>query len=358
MVTTDLALGGAERVVINLVDCLRDMGHECAVAGLKEPASGGHARRELQARDVPVFCADMEGPWSVWRLRELRRFVHGWQPDVLHCHMFHGHAAGLLLRLSRIRTPQVWSYHTLAKQLSRWRHRFYPLARCAGDAHVYVSAAVRDSRREASGAARRERVIHNGIDLAPLLDLRPTSGRVFGMLGRLVPEIKGTDVAIRAFAQLDVPDARLRIAGRGPGRAELEALAADVAVADRVEFVGFVRRVPQFLESVNVFVNPSRWEAFGLTLVEGMAAGLPCIASRVDGLAEVGGELVQWVPPGDVDALVEAMAAALDRGPLPPDQRRRQREYVQVHFSREAMAHAYLETYRDVLQHGNAPSGD
>jgi glycosyltransferase involved in cell wall biosynthesis len=127
----------------------------------------------------------------------------------------------------------------------------------------------------------------------------------------------------------------------------LKTLARELGVADRVELAGFVRDVPGFLAGVNVFVNPSRWEAFGNTLVEGMAAGLPCIASRVDGLVEVGGDLVQFVPPEDVDALATAMSTALERGALSPSELKRQRAYVQ-RFSREAMAQAYLDVYREV----------
>jgi glycosyltransferase involved in cell wall biosynthesis len=116
-----------------------------------------------------------------------------------------------------------------------------------------------------------------------------------------------------------------------------------------VEFAGFLEDVPGFLAEVNTFVNPSRWEAFGNTLVEGLAAGLPCIASRIQGLPEIGADLVRWVPPGDVDALARAMEAALAEPPS-PETVARQRERMMRLFSRERMARDYVAIYRSLAR--------
>ena len=347
MLTTDLRLGGAERAIINTVQCLRQMGITCAVAGLFEGTEGrGKARRVLEAEGFPVFCARMDRPRDAWRLWRLRRFVVDWAPDLIHAHLFHGHLAAATLALTGVRAPSVWSYHAIAPRRWPLRRAFYRLLKGLGGTHVYVSAAVRRYQRRTAGAAVRERVIHNGIELAPFLDVRPVPGSVFGAVGRLVPEHKGFDVLIRAFARLACHDAepRLKIAGDGPRRAALERLAREERVAERVDFAGFVDDVAGFLAEVNVFVNPSRWEAFGTTLVEGMAAGLPCIGSRVHGLSEIGGRFVRWVRPGDVDGLHRAMRE-LVRVERPAGEVAEQRDYVGRRFSRERLARDYLETY-------------
>jgi glycosyltransferase involved in cell wall biosynthesis len=352
MLTTDLRLGGVERTIINRVECLREMGAECAVAGLFERGpEPGEARRRLEEGGSTVFCADLDRAADLWRAGRLRSFVQGCEPDVIHAHLFHGHVAAWLLRVSGVRAPQVWSHHASAPRPWRVRRAFYRLLKGTADAHVYVSEAVMRYQHAAAGPARREQVIYNGADLRPFLALDPHPGPVFGSVGRLVPMHKGFDVLIRAFARLAPrhPDARLRIAGDGPERAALDRLARSEGVADRVEFAGFTADVAGFLAGVNVFVNPSRWEAFGNTLVEGMAAGLPCIASHIQGLPEIGADLVRWVPPGDAEALARAMEAAL-REPPAPERAVRQRERMSRLFSRERMARDYLALYRSLAR--------
>ena len=340
--TTDLRLAGAERVVIALARGLRARGVECAVAGLFEGGEDrGRARAILEDEGFAVYCAGLEGKWPVWRLGGLRRFVMGWRPDVLHCHMFHGNTAGALLRLAGAPGDLVWTHHTIERRPLPGRRAFERLFGGLADCQVSVSDAVRRGRR----AARRQEVIHDGTDLAPFLRVEPRAGAVFGAVGRLT-EGKGFDALIRAFALVAhaQPAARLRIAGEGPERDALRELARREGVADRVELAGFVDDVPAFLAGINIFVNPSRGEGFGLALLEAMAAGLPCVASRVDSLPEVGGDCVQWVRPGDAAELTRAMAEALG-APRSAEQVARQRERAS-RFSAEAMTERYLALYR------------
>jgi len=348
LLTTDLALGGAERGVVNLVDCLTARGVQCAVAGLFDRgAMRGWLRDEMAQRGVAIFCADINHVWQIERLRRLKRFVRQWQPDVLHARLFHAHTASALLRAMGVRVPIVWSYHTVQRWW--WRDLLDRMLKHSAPAHIFASQAVQAARHAGAGARAHEYVIHNGIDLAPFLALTPFKGKTFGAVGRMQPQVKGFDLLIRAFGRLAAQDsgARLRIAGDGPARGKLEALARSEGVADRVEFAGFVRDVPGFLAGVNVFVNPSRWEAFGNTLVEGMAAGLPCIVTRVGGLPEVGGEHVHWVPPNDVDALCAAMQDAL-LAPHSAENVACRRAHVVARFGRDAMAERYREVYRAV----------
>jgi glycosyltransferase involved in cell wall biosynthesis len=352
MLTTDLRMGGVERTIINRAECLRAIDAKCAIAGLFEgPGGPGRAREVLEAEGFPVFCAGVDRLTRLGGFRRLRRFAIDWQPEVVHAHLFHGHLAAAVLRLSGVRAPAVWSYHAIAPMAWPVRRAFYRFFRHAAAAHVYVSDAVMRYQHAAGGTGRREQVIHNGTDLRPFLALAPRPGPVIGAVGRLVPRHKGFDVLIKAFARLagEDDDARLRIAGDGPERRPLEELVRAEGVADRVEFAGFVSDVPGFLATVNVFANPSRWEAFGNTLVEGMAAGLPCVASRIHGLPEIGGEFVRWVEPEDVDGLHRALRDIMSSPPT-PDLLARQREHVKTGFSRERMARDYLDVYRSVLR--------
>lgn len=351
LMTNDLQLAGAERVVINCARCLRDRGVTCAVVGLFERTEGpGRLRVGLQGEGFPVWCAEIERYTDLWRFGRLARVVRRWRPDLLHAFLFHSHVAAAGLRGFGWAGPTVWTYESIALRVQPLRHGFYRFCAPLADAHIFASRAVRRYWYRGRNPTPNPRVIYNGLDLEPFLAVRPDTGPVFGAVGRLVPLHKGFDVLIRAFARLkeERPEIRLKIAGDGPARRDLEELARRLEVAEGVEFVGFVEDVPAFLSEVNIFVNPSRWEAFGNTLVEGMAAGLPCIASRIQGLAEVGGDLVRRVRPGDVGSLQKAMREALDHPP-PEEQIARQRRRVTARFGQEAMTESYLEVYRSLL---------
>jgi len=109
------------------------------------------------------------------------------------------------------------------------------------------------------------------------------------------------------------PAARLVIAGRGALRKRLEALAADHGVASKVRFAGLVSDVPRLLSAFDVFAFPSRWEGFGIALIEAMAAGLPVVASRTGGITEIVEDGVSGllVAPGDPGELAAALARLL-----------------------------------------------
>ncbi len=352
LLTTDLRLSGAERVVIALARELRARGAQCAVAGLFEGRDGpGRARVVLQDDGFEVHCARLAPRWKLWRLEGLRRFVRRWRPDVMHCHLFHANVAGAFLRARGLRCPLVWTHHGVSDCASRPRRALYRRLWSVPECHVFVSHAAREAYCRWAGDGRRTEVVHDGIDLGPFGALQPRPGPLFGSAGRLVPG-KGYDVLIRAFASLAETDARvrLRIAGDGPLRGVLREQARSLAVEDRVELVGFVEDVAAFLASVNVFVTASLSEGFGLALLEAMAAGLPCIATRVGALPEIAGDTPRWVAAGDAAALRAAMEAVCEADYVPEVVEARRRRAVA--FSPEAMAARCEAIYRSLVEPG------
>jgi glycosyltransferase involved in cell wall biosynthesis len=130
--------------------------------------------------------------------------------------------------------------------------------------------------------------------------------------------MKGAEILVRAFADLgdDYPAMRLLVAGDGIQRQELERLASDLGLADRVIFLGYVpnEKLPAFYNACTVFVNPTlAVESFGITVAEAMACGRTVVASRRGGICtsvdhEKTGLLV---PAGDVAALAKALRSLL-----------------------------------------------
>lgn len=158
-------------------------------------------------------------------------------------------------------------------------------------------------------------VIPNGIDPAAFQPHRYTAAPRNITMVACLREEKRIDVLIRAMPQVlaRYPDARLTIGGDGRCRAELTRITEELGLTNRVTFLGHRDDVPEVLHEADVFVLPSRSEAFPNSVMEAMAAGVPVIASNVGGIPELvrDGHNGRLVPPGDVDALAGALVDVL-----------------------------------------------
>jgi glycosyltransferase involved in cell wall biosynthesis len=190
-------------------------------------------------------------------------------------------------------------------------------------------------------------VVENGVDLArfhaALPRQRMPQARVhIGMIGSFSAK-KDQDALVRALARLS-SHFELHFAGTGERMHVVRQLADELGVADRVHFAGLVRDIPGFLDKLDVYVQSSHWEGFGLAAVEAMASRLPVLASDVPGLADVVDRDEYRFPPGD-DARLAAMISEIAED---GDRLRRAVEYARSrsqYFSIEKTAHAYESLY-------------
>jgi glycosyltransferase involved in cell wall biosynthesis len=215
---------------------------------------------------------------------------------------------------------------------------------------VGVSEAVaRDAEAALHLPAGSVGVVYNGIpEVGPAAACEETGGgcrprgqrRLLGCVGRLSSE-KGFDVAVRALRTL--PDCDLVVVGVGPRRGELEALARSLGVAERVSFDGWVPWPWTEHRCFDAVLVPSRYEGFGLVAVEAMAAGMPVVASKVAGLAEVvtDGVTGLLVDPDDPAALAGAVRRVLDDADLRGRLVAGGHDEARRRFSASAMVSAY-----------------
>ena len=291
---TDLDPGGAERALVQLVTRLDRTRWQPHVFCLSSP---GALVEELSKADVPVICLGAQHAWQVWILGRLVRQLRRLKPKLLQTFLFHGNLLGRLAgRLAGVK--HIVSGVRVAEQRSRvplWLDR---ITNSLVEHNVCVSQSVADfSVRHGGLAADKISVITNGVDADRFANAEPADLAEFAIpptsktviaVGRLDPQ-KGPTFLIDAAEQL-IPkhdDLHVLFVGAGPLDEELRRTVRDRNLADRIHFAGWRPDVAALLKAAYCLALPSLWEGMPNVALEAMAAGLPVVASRVEGTGEL-----------------------------------------------------------------------
>ncbi|WP_104089392.1 glycosyltransferase [Arthrobacter sp. GMC3] len=227
---------------------------------------------------------------SAWRTLLNRYIAENGRPDVLHAHaMFPGGVITHALS-DEFKIPFIVTEHrpsSLERLAERWNGVHGRRAAVAASSLVAVARDFAPDLNEAYAIGEDKWQYVPGLLSPQFQDIQtrqvPTGPFTFGHVSHLDPG-KRVDVLIAAFADqfADAQDVRLRIAGGGAHKDELAALAAQLGIGDKVDFVGAVprSRIVEEFGASHVFVLPSVAEAFGTVLWEAMACGLPLIATK------------------------------------------------------------------------------
>jgi glycosyltransferase involved in cell wall biosynthesis len=331
-VVPDFRAGGAQRTLFRLLAALDP---EAVDRSLVVLDAEGEFRHEIPP-GVPVReCGKRRGePFGAWR-RRLDAHLDGVEPDVAVGFLWFANAAVMLaLRRTGAEWGTVLTEHsTIVGSRAPWPHRILRQAVIRtlyrrADLLVGCSAGLAAQLAELTrGSRARVAVLENPVEVDRLLRaagaaqgrLGAEAALVATCLGRAVRS-KGFDLAIRALRETETPW-RLRIIGDGPALPALRRTAERSGVAGRVEFLGHLDDPFPALAGTSAFLLPSRYEGFPVALVEALALGLPCIATRCPtGPEEIlgAGSHGMLVPVEDPAAL----AGALDRLASSEDLRR------------------------------------
>ena len=350
--------GGAERMMANLASGFAQRGF--ATDLVLAEARGPY----LEQLAPEVNVVDLKSSGVAASLPRLVRYLRRHQPEALLATLNHASVVALLgCRLARVHTRTViresnmlFPYRTAAlrqRSLKAAVRLFYPLA----NAHVAVSQGVaEDLQKFAELDPKKIHTIYNPVVTDDLLErarrvsehpwlstvAEGSSGAppvVLGV-GRLAGQ-KDFGTLIRAFAAVRrVQAARLIILGEGAQRANLEALAAALGVAEDVSLPGFADNPFAFMARADLFVLSSRFEGLPGALIQAMACGCKVVSTDCpSGPAEIlrGGQLAPLVPVGDAEALAQAMLETLNEPAARPELRERA-----LDFSEETIIPQYL----------------
>ncbi len=176
--------------------------------------------------------------------------------------------------------------------------------------------------------------------------------RLIGHVGALTPE-KGHQVLLDALLPILAlhGDLHLVLVGTGPLQSSLQEQVGRAGLEGQVHFVGFQQDPPRWLAALDLFVFPSLLEGIGGTLIEALALGLACVASRTGGLPEVARDEQEalLVPPGDAPALAQAVRRLLADSALGARLGTAGRRRVEEHFTWQQMVQGTLGVYRELL---------
>ena len=352
MAITELGIGGAENVVLELERGALRAGHEVAVAAV----SGSLARRPSTFYPLP---ASGRSPLELARTgRRLAGIARGFAPDVVHAH--NPRMVGLAAVAARLgrptrRPPVLASHHGVPPAQASTAARVLRLA----DHVVCVSAGVAGELAANGMPERRVTVIPNGVSAPDALgaaersrldsELGLDDEPLVTAVGRLVPQKahhRLIDAAAAVRAQ--IPSARFLIVGEGPLRSELASRIRAAGLNGAVTLTGARSDARQIIARSDIVAFSSDWEGLSLVALEALAAGVPIVSTDVAGTAELLGTGAGIAVPRTAGALAEALVDLLRdsarRREMGAEARRLHRE----RFSVERMVDGYLRLYRSL----------
>lgn len=361
VLTSSLCIGGAEAVIQSLCRNLCASRFNVLVCCLKER---GEIGEDLQRSGFDVLEVPKPRRAKVDYFTSLKvaGILSRHKVDIIHSHTTHALSDSAICKLLRPGTKLVHTFHfgnyphdkKSRMMLERASWRF-------SDKLVAVGEAQRKSIQGAYGIPdNRIATIRNGIDMRERPG-DPDFRKRHGLEGKVVIGSVGTLYEQKGFTYLLDVALRLRgssrdfvfiVAGEGPLRKELESKARGLGLQDHVRFLGWVKDADaNLLPHVDIFFQPSLWEAMSVVVLEAMGAARPVVATAVGENPYIieDGRDGFLVAPRDIEAMTAKLAMLIDDAPLRERTGDSAAAKIKARFGARQMASAYEELFEKVL---------
>jgi glycosyltransferase involved in cell wall biosynthesis len=361
--------GGAEKHIQLLAKSLKDDGYDIRVVCSNYKKLDAWCA-EMKKDGIEVLRIKVSHKHDPRHYFQLKKILKQYSPELLHLHLWNpGSCRYGFWAAARNKTPIVTTEHD-PFALKGFKKNFKRKS-LEKTAHTITVSGANYGQMlkwypESKGHIS---VIHNGIDLEAFekqlmhfttQEKQKIRSKLFGAtpddtvlltIAALHPR-KGIKYLIRAMRKIveQKNSTKLVIIGEGPEKKELEKLTEKLQLQKHVRFLGRQENIPKILKSSDIFVLPSVKEAFGLVLLEAMAAQLPVVAARVGGIPEIVEDRKSGilVPPQDEDALAKHILMLINNRPL-----REKLAFLGHHrvkmFDAEAMVEKTKKVYHEVL---------
>lgn len=360
LMARELDLGGSERQMALIAGAL-DRSKFAPVVGCFRPA--GLRGSDLEKAGVPIehfpvySFASPQAVSGAWRLA---RFIR--QRDIRLVHTFDYPLTVFGVPVARLLTNAV----PVSSQRShrdlippRYRRLVRLTDRLASAVVVNCEFVRRHLEQDEGVPASRIRLCQNGIDLEPFSPRDvprpaelPADALVIGAVCALRPE-KGLPDLLEAFSKIRLSRAlKLAIVGSGPLQQELGSLAQALGIVGNCVFVPAIEGVASWLRAIDLFVLPSRSEAFSNSLMEAMACGCCVVASDAGGNPELirNGETGMLFPAGDAAKLAAVLELLIGNDSLRRRLASAGMQWVRASFSIRTSAQRMGEIYAELIE--------
>ncbi|ARV62585.1 glycoside hydrolase [Nostocales cyanobacterium HT-58-2] len=326
-IITGLSVGGAERMLYNLLSKIDRLCFEPIVVSLMDRGTLGD---RIEALGIPVYTIGMKPgmptPAVIWRLLHT---VHHLKPALIQGWMYHGNlAAHLASFFSFNKIPVLWSIHhsiTSLKSEKRMTAEIIKLSAIISkftDQIIYVSYNSKRQHEAINYCRDQSCVIPNGFDTSlfqPSFEARlslrselglPNESFLIGLIGRYHP-MKDHANFLRASALLlkNFPNIHFVLAGSKVEQQNpiLYQLIQDLGIFNQVHLLGERSDMPCLIAALDIVTSASAYgEAFPLVIGEAMSCGVPCVVTDVGDSAQLVGNTGSVVPPQNSEALANA----------------------------------------------------
>lgn len=337
-------MGGAQVLAVDLLNKLCHE-HEVALIIVNNVYSEGALQRLDEKVQVHKINRK-EGSRNPFPILKLNLLLQRLKPDIIHCHEYN---IGKVIKAKVGR--KLYTIHDVGLD-TQYYHHF--------DALVAISDAVQHD--VVSRLQRPVEKVYNGIDTASFKtrsQYKPGDQKIrLVQLSRLMHEKKGQDVLLNALSivqkEHNFTNFSVDFIGGGSSREHLEFLVENLGLNDKVNFLGERDRFWLFehLHEYHLLVQPSRYEGFGLTILEGFAAGLPVLASDIEGPAEIishtpRGFLFRNGDPSDCAEKLIRFFKDLDNGTIEKIMSN-SKSVTDTQYSIEACVEGYLKEYENL----------
>lgn len=322
-------------------------------------SEGSRLLKDLE-ENPRIRIHDLTGmsPYSLTYLKTLRKLSRDY--DLVHVHLF-PYLYLTPLATAGLKTPLVFTEHSTHNR-RRGKAYLKPLEKLAYGRYRAIAAISRPTETAlkkwlgSSKASQRILTISNGVDLKRFSpDLREAGRKAFGREGKAIvmvsrfAEAKDQATVVRALPHIEDKEIYAVFAGDGPTLESCRQLAASLGVDDRCVFLGRRDDIPAIAAGAFIGVQSSKWEGFGLPVIEFMSAGVPVIASDVDGLNGIVAGAGLLFEPGNEKDLAEKINSLSSR----PEEYERLRALGLKRasdYSIETTAEHYVKLYREILE--------